>query len=873
MRQPRTAALDPASKGPSLLLFLAATILTVVVVGWIAVRSVRDVDNSAPAIGVNHGCLDGVNVLLVSIDTIRADRVGCYGYAEAETPTLDALATGGIRCTQAVAPVPLTLPSHASMLTGLDPPRHEARANAVFSMPEKIVSLAEILQGVGYRTGAVLSAFVLDRRFGLAQGFDRYVDDLSADGRTRAFGYRERIAEDTNRHALTWLDEKAEGPFFLWVHYFDPHFPYVPPEPFATRHQGRPYDGEIAYTDAQLGALLDGLQERGLRKNTLVVVAGDHGEALGEHGELTHGLLLYEATMLVPLILHGPDPLPRGLVVDRQVGLIDIMPTVLDLLGITPLADLDGVSLLSAASARPRSLYIETLWPKLMHNWSPLAGLRRSDVKYILAPSPELYDLTADPGEQTNLIDQRSDLAAELLAQLRDAAGEDPHLLATLTGTMTVDSEARERLASLGYVMATSAPTSQEALPDPKDMMGRWAETQQASQLVHAKRFTEAIALLEPFVHHHPRDVAAVGLLAQAYLGLERYADAEATFQRHAELSIRKAEPLAGLGLARVHLGNLDSAEQALQRALAEDPELPAALFALGLLESRRGNDDEARKHFEHCVRAGRGSQTAPAYLNIGVLEQRAGNTDRAREAFRKALELNSRYVDAAVALAKSLRAEGQVAQAAEVLGAALRSATRQPAATTLLAGVLNATGRHDEAIRLCREVLAAHPDHAGAHEELASAMAATGRTKEAVTTLEKALKLDPSLHTARLRLGVLLGRQGQLTAAKGHLAQVAAALPESATVLYNYGVVLARLRELAQARDAFEAACRLDPDNAAYQTTFGQVLLELGQRGRAKRRFQKALELDPSFEPAQENLRRLSTQPAPATTQAPGRP
>ncbi len=843
-----------------LVLLVGVIVVAAVVTLVLLLRPDRRIEGERLA--ASPGQCRGFNLLLVSLDTVRADRLGCYGYAQAETPTLDELAARGVRFANAITSGPLTLPAHSSLMTGLSPQNHGARANVIFSLPDRVETLAETLRAQGYRTGAVISAFVLDRRFGLAQGFDDYADDLTADGRTEAFGYRERIAEDTNRHALSWLDQHGHERFFLWVHYFDPHFPYAPPAAFQTRHQDRPYDGEIAYADAQLGQLLAAIDRKGIRDKTLIVVAGDHGESLGEHKELTHGLLIYDATLHVPMILSGPPPLPQGVVLTRQVGLIDVVPTVLSMLGVPAPEGLDGVSLLEPFADEPRAIYVETLWPKVMHNWSPLVGIRRNDVKFILAPTPELYDLQADPNELSNSFGQRPELAGELSDRLRALAGDDIEALAGVSGNLAVDEKTREKLAGLGYVVATSAPTTADVLPDPKDMMGHWAESQQGIKLANAGRHAEAVAVLEPYVHHNPKDIRAIGQLAECFMSLHRLDQAAAMFQRQADLAMRKVEPLAGLGLVRVQQGRLPEAEKAFQAALAEDPVHPAALFGQGLIASRRGQDANAMALFEKCIAAGRGTQTAPAYHNVGVLHERAGRRAEARRAFEQALALDSHYLGSAQALAQILHEEGRLDEAIRILRQAM---DRHPApdARLQLGKLLAVQGRLPDAVEAFRRVLAQQPDRLEAHYELGLALRGQGQVDEAIQHLARCVALNAKEVAPRLHLGVLLGQKGELDQAASHLREVTKQAPELSAGHYNLGVVLALQKHFPEAERAFAEAVRLDPKNVGARSTWGQVLLDLGRRDQAIAQFRRALEIKPDFEPAREGLRRAETQPA----------
>ncbi|HEX2465656.1 MAG TPA: sulfatase, partial [Thermoanaerobaculia bacterium] len=369
------------------------------------------------------------NVLLVTLDTVRADRLGSYGYAGASTPALDGLAREGIRFSQAVATAPLTLPSHASILTGLFPPRHAVHQNGAAALPPTVPTLAEALHGHGYRTAAFVGSFVLDARFGLDRGFELYDDDIPRDPTTAVPGLEaERPGTQVVDRALSWLNADDQRPFFVWVHLYDAHAPYEPPEPYRSRFADRPYDGEIASVDAQVGRLLSYLDERGLAGDTIVAVAADHGEALGEHGELTHGLLLFEPTVRVPLLLRAPGRLPGGVVVGEPVGLADLAPTLAGLAGVhlgLPSSSVDGRDLsasLAAGDEPPRvDLYAETEYPRLF-GWSALAAIRRGHAKYVAAPTPRLFDLESDPGETSNTLqagDHRPAALAEALASLQ----------------------------------------------------------------------------------------------------------------------------------------------------------------------------------------------------------------------------------------------------------------------------------------------------------------------------------------------------------------------------------------------------------------------------------------------------------------------
>ncbi len=354
--------------------------------------------------------LSGSNVLLVTIDTLRRDRLGAYGNTTGLTPALDGLAAAGLRYTHAFSHAPMTLPAHASILTGRIPIRHGIRNNGSYRLGEDVPTLATVLHGAGYRTGAFVGAFVLDARYGLSRGFDHYDDRYPQSGETR-FDFAERRAADVVQAAGDWILTPPAGPWFAWVHLFDPHAPYDAP---AEYRSGRaPYDAEVAYTDAMVGRLLERLRAGHALDHTAIIVTADHGESLGEHGETTHGLFAYGATLSVPLILSGPG-IGRG-VIDGAVGHADLLPTICDLLGVAVPTGLDGISLI-APPATDRLVYFEALDASLTRDWAPLTGVASARWKFIDLPEPELYDLAADAAESNNLAGRDSSQLKALAA-------------------------------------------------------------------------------------------------------------------------------------------------------------------------------------------------------------------------------------------------------------------------------------------------------------------------------------------------------------------------------------------------------------------------------------------------------------------------
>jgi arylsulfatase A-like enzyme/Tfp pilus assembly protein PilF len=408
------------------------------------------------------------NLLLVTLDTLRADHLPAYGYDGVATPFIDRLAREGVRFERVTTTVPVTLPAHASIMTGTNPFTHGVRNNGAFVLADGATTLAEVLQGGGYATGGFIGAVVLESPFGIAQGFDTY-DGLAQYQAASGDESGERPGEEVVARAGGWIRAQQQ-PFFAWVHMYDPHDPYEPPEPYASRYPGSPYDGEIAYVDEMVGRLLQALEEAGAADNTLVVVTADHGEGLGDHGEQGHAFFVYDSTVRVPLILWGPGVVPAGVVPTAPASVVDIFPTVLSLLGL-PAAPVDGEDLgdrFRNPAAGGGAAYAESLIPFLDFGWSELRALVAGDYKYIEAPEPELYNLTRDPGETDNLVDteiERADAMAETLAEL--VAGDD---VTQATGG-SVDEDGLAALQALGYIGGGGGGTRVRRDIDPKDMI------------------------------------------------------------------------------------------------------------------------------------------------------------------------------------------------------------------------------------------------------------------------------------------------------------------------------------------------------------------------------------------------------------------
>ena len=685
-----------------------------------------------------------MSVLLITLDTTRADHLGCYGATTGATPRLDALAREGTVFLQAVSPAPLTLVSHCSLMTGLDPRRHGVRDNESFRLGPGPATLAERLAKAGWTTAGFVSSVVLDRGTGIARGFARFDDSVRV-GERSAFNYEERAASQTNAAVLSSL-ATLKPPFFLWVHYYDPHLPYVPPDRFARRFPSNPYDGEIAFMDEGVGRLLDEMVRRGLTSRCLVVVAGDHGESLGERGEAAHDVYLYQATQRVPLIVRGPG-IVRG-AVRQRVGLVDVMPTVLDLLGQPPEAGNDGRSLatlLRGGKARPgeaRDFRIESWFPAFHYGWPPVRGLISGDFKLIDTLRPELYDLEQDPHE-------RQDLSAsnpELLARLRRRLGPPDFAPPAEAASIPEDAAAAERrraLSSLGYLSgAGPSAFSTPADPiDPKDGMALVALMDKARASLQGNRPEEATGPLKEVLGKNPRNLPARTMYASALLGSGRTEEAIDTYHQAVALA-----PNMGF----VHFGLASAlAERARQLRSAARLGQPSATGSAGAGESGRG------------ARADSG--TAPPSSLVDRL------VSEARGEYRKVLAENPRDAEAALGLSRLELDAGRVEASREALLAARGVAVEDPEVELML-GILEAgRGARAEAAAAFERSLKLNPASPEAHVAAGRLAWSAGDARSAADHYQESLRLRPDAPLARTLGSILLeglgDRQGALRA------------------------------------------------------------------------------------------------------------
>ena len=579
-------------------------------------------------------------LVLVTIDTLRADRLGSYGSTRGLTPSLDAFAREATRFTAAVSQVPLTLPSHATILTGLHPARHGIRTNDGFRLAASVPTLAESLKIAGYRTGAFIGGYPLRGSSGLSRGFDRYDDEFLA-----APEATERSADAVVRSALAWVEAHRADPFFAWIHLFDPHSPYTPPAPFAAAYRDAPYDGEIAYADAAVGRLLDRLRTLGLFAPAAIAIVADHGESLGDHGERTHGTFLYDATIRVPLLIKRPArPASARAAVDVPVETADLAPTLAALAHAT-LAAGDGQNLVplldGAAGDSDRTAYAESYYQNVLLGWSPLRAARTARWKLIDAPRPELYDLERDPLEKENRVAERAALAAGLRRALTgvEAGGRAAH-----DAGAAAAGESAERLRSLGYASGSTAPAPARTAVDPKDRVAVWAEIEDGIDLATRdpagaeQRFAQALRL-------EPGNGLAMKYLADLRYRSGRLRDARDLYRRAIAAGFRHADVYVNLASIAEHEGHPDEAREALTSAVRLTASDADAWNRLGLLDARRGDLEGATRAFSAAIAAA-GDRAEP-YYNLAIVERRAGHEAAAQAHLQEALARNPTYAEA----------------------------------------------------------------------------------------------------------------------------------------------------------------------------------------------------------------------------------
>jgi arylsulfatase A-like enzyme/Flp pilus assembly protein TadD len=667
------------------------------------------------------------HVVLVTLDTLRADRLGCYGARDVATPRLDRLAAEGALAEEASAHVPLTRPSHASIFTGLLPPEHGIRDNVSPAVVPGVPLLAEEFRKAGFATGAFVSSVVLTRQSGFDRGFDVYSDRFEgAAGDAQFLNTVQKKGPDTLAEALAWLESQRGKRVFLWVHLYEPHDPYEPPEPYAARYAGRLYDGEVAWTDELVGRLDDRLASLGLRDRTALVVTSDHGEGLGEHGEHLHGFFAYQATLRVPLLVRAPG-IPPGTRLRATARLVDLFPTALDLAGVAapPAAALTGRSLAPALRGGPAPAepvtYAETLVPLLHFGWSDLRVVREGRWKYIQAPRPELYDLAADPGERRDLAREQPARVDAMRAALARTLEKER---VPRGGAGAASADLIEKLGALGYVGGGGPAETSTPGADPKDKIGEFRVVnsliREALLAFHAGDHAASVARLRRVLARGVSSFEVHYYLARALLAQGRAAAAGPHFEEASRHAPGHAAAWEGAAECRLRAGD---AEGALARLRAGQTAVPDDA-GLRLREARVLRDlrrpEDARRAYESALPLA--PRNARLRLELGELLRDRGRPGEAVRRFREAVEIEPSNATYWNALGMTLGGAGELAEAEK----AFREAWRLDA------------GNHRHAYNL------------------GLALVRQGRAQEARPWFERALALDPRFTPAREELARL---------------------------------------------------------------------------------------------------------------------
>lgn len=720
------------------------------------------------------------NLLLVSIDTLRADHLGCFGYAEAQTPRLDGLARSGLRFARATTVMPLTLPAHSSLMTGTFPAWHGVRDNGGFYLTDDQVTLAETLRERGYRTGGFVSSFVLDHRWGISQGFERYFDDFDLEkfGDAPGMDAIQRPGSETVDQALSWIANDPSRPFFAWVHLYDPHTPYEAPEPYRSRFPKTmvgAYDAEIASSDAQVGRLLDALQLAGRLEDTLVVVTGDHGEMLGEHGEQSHGFFIYDAATHIPVIVSGPGVPVRE--VPDQVRIVDLMPTALELLQVPAPKAVQGVSLLPLARGERLGLVAqsESWYPRYHYGWSELLSVQDERHQYIRAPRPELYDLEDDPRE---LADQSGHDAARL-ATLDKALSE--HLArmtnaAAAKGPQAVDSEAEEKLAALGYVGGGVSARHLEDRPrgDPKDKIRLYNLLKMAGSSSTEGRIDEAIAQVREALSADPDIVEGYMLLGNFQKKAKRPAEAIASYKQALERDPEHQGALFSLAIAYKDQGRLKDAQVGFEHARSLDPRNGKVLWQLADLFMREGDQAKAQAVIQDAL--ARKVDEHRFLLKLGESQIEAKDYVDAETSLKSALERKPNLDTASFNLGLVYEERGEIGKAIAAYEAELAHNEKAHRAAFNLAKLLQKQSRLPEAIVRYRQVATLQPGFGTGQLYLAKALLDSGDLAGAEEWAKKGLAANPEPKTAPLGHYVLADVFNRLGREKDARREVAAA-------------------------------------------------------------------------------------------------
>lgn len=727
-------------------------------------------------------CQRRVNVVLISIDTCRADHLGCYGYQGDITPNIDAVAKEGYLFVNTLSPVPLTLPAHCSMMTGTIPPYHGVRDNMDYKLGDSAITLAEVLRREDFETCGIVSSFVLNSKFGLNQGFGSYNDRFEKEHKFLEIS--ERRGEEVTRLARQWLDANQEERFFLFLHYFDPHTDYRAPEPYESTFKNSPYAAEVAYADYCIGEVIAKLKELDIYDSSLIVIVGDHGEGLGEHRENEHSFFIYQSTLRVPLIVKLPGQ-KQGARLENQAAVVDVMPTILGYLGISNDLEMHGQDLSGYFEAQvnnygEREIYCESLYPT-KYGCNPLYGVVRDSWKYIWTSEPELYDLRTDPGEVNNVVSVEPELAQDLRQRVRRILAEQSRG-EQLDNVLGLDVASRARLVSLGYVegRVEEGVDIDMNKPDAKLFIDFHRMSRKYTLHMDRGQFTEAMKVCSEMASQY-KDVSQVQYLwGNAALSGGKIQEAVRRLTDYAKAT--EADPMGHyrLGLALAQLDRHEKAVQHFGKAIELDADDYMAHGNIGLSLNELGRAEEAVKHFKEVLRLH--PEDGDAYANMGVSQVLMGRFDEAIASYKKALELKGTDWVIHGNLGKALVQAGQI----------------------------------DEAIFHWKKSLAINGNQPQLQSGLGQLLAERGRVQEAISHLRKSVEMGVSNYMVHYNLGFLLYGQGDMAGAIGQWEKALEIRPDDVRTLNNLAWALATsvredLRDGQRAVVLAQKMCELD--------------------------------------------------------------
>jgi len=658
--------------------------------------------------------LQGCNVILITLDTTRADHLSCYDADHGPTPNLDALAAAGTLFERCISQVPLTLPAHTTILSGSYPAFHQVRDNGSFVVPEELELLSETLRRRGFATSAFISAYVLHRKWGLNRGWDYYGDSFRFSKlKTVSLSTIQKLAGAVLPEAEAWLEKNGKQRFFSWIHLYDPHSPYTPPEPFASLYRSNPYQGEIAYMDAELGKFFSFLKARGLWDNTLIIAAGDHGEMLGEHGEDAHGLFIYEAAVHVPLIVHSPWPLPARRVA-TTVELVDIVPTILEALGMDPAKTQQGKSLLPLAFGDKKEGFgqamCETWYPRLHYGWSELTAIYKDGYKFIEAPQEELYDLAnGSVSEDNNLWLKKSAIGKKLKKNLQDLQARITRGSLSSMPQAALSIEDRQKLAALGYLSTDAAATEKTDRTDPKTKIRVYNDITRVREMEQDGRVGQAIVLMNEILARDPEIVDGRSLLGNLYYKEKRFPEALAAYRQVLRQKVNSNFAMVDIVNTLMAMKQLDQAEKEIHAFRAIFPKDATFLRLLGQVAEQRQRPDEALAWFQKALLLD--PKYAEVYLKMGEIYFQRQDLAGAEKCLAKAQEINPDLSKVAFIRAQVADASGDLELARKSYLRELEIDENNVSAAFNLAQVCKKLGRIDDALRFFRMATEIDPD------------------------------------------------------------------------------------------------------------------------------------------------------------------